>query len=106
MNYRITRRGAFSLTELVVVIGIIAVLFGLLLPAIQRVRGAADRLVCAQQLHQIGVALHHYHSDYHVFPPGCSFNQGRDPYPFMSWHARLLPYLERDQLWVQATEAF
>lgn len=107
LSRNVSKRKGFTLIELLVVIAIIALLMAMLLPAIQKVREAANKMLCASNLRQIAIAAHNYHNDFNQLPPGVLGSDKANPQPlfenvsYAGCLALLLPYVEADNIYKQ-----
>lgn len=100
------RRSGTTLFEILLVLAILGVLFSLLLVAIHKIRSISLRAECSVRLKNIGLALLTHNTTRGSFPPGLANPESGDPFPFMGWCARISPFLEREDIWKEASEAF
>lgn len=98
------RRSAFTLVEVLVVIAIIAVLIGLIVPAVMKARGAAHATQCRNGMRELGIAFHSFQGGHETLPAGVS--GPTSDMPFVTWMTRILPQMGQDPLWQAAEEAF
>jgi prepilin-type N-terminal cleavage/methylation domain-containing protein/prepilin-type processing-associated H-X9-DG protein len=98
----VLRRAGFTLIELLVVIAIIAILIALLLPAVQKVREAAARVKCQNNLHNVALACHNFHDARGHFPLAVESFDPANRHYYWSWMTQILPYVEQDNLYAQA----
>jgi type II secretory pathway pseudopilin PulG len=99
------RRRAFSVLELLVAIGIVGLLLGMILPAIQRARESASRMSCLSNLRQVGVALHNFHNTHGRLPPVPLRGGTNNPQSWLTWRVMILPEIEQDELWATTQTA-
>jgi prepilin-type processing-associated H-X9-DG protein/prepilin-type N-terminal cleavage/methylation domain-containing protein len=103
-------RLGFTLIEILVVFSIIAILFALLLSSVQKVRAAAAKSQCQNQLRQLVLATHHFHEQYGRFPPGRNIHVWNvtpaSELPALTWAAHLLPFIEHKQIWDEIKPAY
>jgi prepilin-type N-terminal cleavage/methylation domain-containing protein/prepilin-type processing-associated H-X9-DG protein len=105
MNHTFKARRGFSLVELLVVISVIGMLIGLLMAAVQSVRGAAARVSCTNTLRQLSLAFQHYHEQHSCFPPAYG-HKDFGTRNNINWPVRLLPYVEQESLYRSTLEAY
>ncbi|MFG0265107.1 MAG: DUF1559 domain-containing protein [Rhodopirellula sp. JB055] len=103
LSFRSSRSSGFTLVELLVVIAIIGVMVGLLLPAVQSAREAARRMQCSNNMKQLGLAVHNYHSAFNMFPANIGAQASGNPNRGASWLVQILPQMEQSAIYDKLT---